>query len=175
MVPNTTLDKWLEEISKGDQSALESLYNETRDALYAYSLSITHNKVLAEDALQDTYIAVFEKADTYQKRNKPLAWLFTIAKNVSLSKLRKNKEHINIDDLSEILGAKEGNIEDRLFLSYLFKHVSQDERDICILHSVAGFKHREIARFMEMPLGTVLAKYRRTMKKLKEIAKEAQI
>jgi RNA polymerase sigma-70 factor (ECF subfamily) len=46
--------------------------------------------------------------------------------------------------------------------------LSDEERQIVILHAVSGVKHREIAKIMEMPLPTVLSKYNRAMKKLKK-------
>ena len=60
-------------------------------------------------------------------------------------KIRKEKNHSDIDDLKEVLKVNKTNIDDRLFLSYLFSNVSDEERDIVILHAVSGFKHNEIA------------------------------
>ena len=172
MVPNKILDKFLKEIANGNKKALESLYNETKTAVYGYILSILKNKSLAEEALQDTYIKIWENSYLYKKQDKPLAWIFTIAKNISLMKIRKEKNHFDIDDLKEVLKVNKTNIDDRLFLSYLFSNVSDEERDIIVLHAVSGFKHKEIAKMMDIPLGTVLSKYKRTICKLKNIAKE---
>ena len=44
-----------------------------------------------------------------------------------------------------------------------------DEREIVMLHAVAGMKHREIASMLELPLSTVLSKYNRALKKLKKL------
>ena len=63
--------------------------------------------------------------------------------------------------------------EDRLILTECMKLLSDEERQIVILHAVAGFKHRETAKLLELPLSTVLSKYNRAMKKLKNhIGKE---
>ena len=172
MVPNKILDNCIKDIANGNKEALSTLYNETKSAVYGYILSILKNRSLAEEAIQDTYIKVYENAYLYKSKDKPLAWIFTIAKNISLMKIRKEKTHADIDDISEILISSKDNVDDNLFLSYLFSHVSDEERTIILLHAVSGFKHHEIARIMEMPLGTVLSKYKRTIKKLKSIAKE---
>lgn len=47
------------------------------------------------------------------------------------------------------------------------KQLTDQERQIVMLHAVAGFKHREIAELLELPLSTVLSKYRRALKKLR--------
>ena len=158
MVPNKILDKLLKEIANGSKDALTSLYNETKTSLYGYILSILKNKTLSEEALQDTYRKIWENSYLYKSNDKPLAWIYTIAKNTSLMKIRKEKNHTDIDD--------------KLFLSYLFSNVSDEERNIVILHIVSGFKHKEIAKMLDIPLGTVLSKYKRTIEKLKNIAKE---
>ena len=172
MVPNIILDNYLKEIENGNKEALSSLYTDTKTAVYGYILSILKNKHLAEEALHDTYVKIWESSYLYKSNNKPLAWIFTIAKNISLMKIRKEKNHSDIDDLNEVLNSKETNIDDRLFLSYLFSKVSDEERTIVILHVVSGFKHHEIAKILDIPLGTVLSKYKRTMEKLRNIDKE---
>ena len=47
------------------------------------------------------------------------------------------------------------------------RNLSEEERQIVMLHAVAGFKHREIAATLDLPLATVLSKYNRALKKLK--------
>ena len=59
--------------------------------------------------------------------------------------------------------------EDRVILSECLRSLSDEERQIVMLHAVSGFKHREIAGLLEMPLSTVLSKYNRAMKKLRKI------
>ena len=49
--------------------------------------------------------------------------------------------------------------------------ISEEERQIVLLHTAAGMKHREVAQTLEMPLATVLSKYNRSMKKLQNILK----
>ncbi len=171
MAPNKVLDNYLKEIANGNKDSLALLYEKTKDAVYGYSLSILKSKSLAEDVLQDTYIKIYENAYLYKPSGKPLAWIFTIAKNNCLMIIRQNKNHTDIDDLKDILCNRD-NIDNKLFLSYLFKHVQDEERTIVILHALSGFKHHEIAKLMSIPLGTVLSKYKRTISKLKKIAKE---
>lgn len=174
LVPNKKLDHDLKDIANGNKEALSHFYSETKTAVYGYILSILKNKSLAEDVLQDTYIKIWENAYLYQSKEKPMAWVFTIAKNASLMKIRKEKKHSDIEDLNSVIDTSQVNIDDRLFLSYLFENVSEEERNIVILHAVSGFRYREIAKMLNIPLGTILSKYNRTIKKIKEIAKKEE-
>ena len=59
-------------------------------------------------------------------------------------------------------------MEDRSVLLACMEALSDEERQIVTLHAVSGFKHREIAELMELPLPTVLSKYSRALKRLKQ-------
>ena len=63
--------------------------------------------------------------------------------------------------------------EDRLVLRSLLEVLGQEERQVITLHALAGLKHREIARILDLPLATVLSKYSRGMKKLQLAWKES--
>ena len=58
--------------------------------------------------------------------------------------------------------------EDRTVLTAALSTLSDEERQIIMLHVTAGLKHREIAQLLELPLSTVLSKYRRALSKLKQ-------
>ncbi len=58
-------------------------------------------------------------------------------------------------------------VEDRQVLDAALTALADDERQIVLLHAVTGWKHREIAGLLELPLSTVLSKYRRALLKLK--------
>ena len=57
-------------------------------------------------------------------------------------------------------------VENRIITNAVLKKLSSEERQIVVLHAVAGMKHREIADCLEKPLSTILNKYRRALKKL---------
>ena len=62
--------------------------------------------------------------------------------------------------------------ENRIVTQAILAQLAQDEREIVVLHVVTGLKHREIAELLEMPLPTVLSKYRRSLKKLERLVRE---
>ncbi|NLJ41650.1 MAG: sigma-70 family RNA polymerase sigma factor [Clostridiales bacterium] len=161
------------EMATGSIQALELLYQETKTAVYGFALSIIKNPQDAEDIAQDTYVRVFQAAKSYNPRGKPMAWILTITRNFSLMKLRRNPEATfedytiehGIQDFSE-------NTIDRIVLKTAFRVLSDEEKQIVMLHSVAGLKHREIAEIMKIPLSTALSKYRRALSKLKKELRE---
>ncbi|MGN1345186.1 MAG: RNA polymerase sigma factor [Eubacteriales bacterium] len=166
------LDVCLRRMADGDVHALDELYRETHAAVYAYVLSVLKNTHDAEDVLHDCYLAVYQAADGYRTYGKPMAWMITIAKNLCLMKLRERKKNAEVGEDSfffEVQGEKnEMSPEDCLILNESMNELSDEERQIVVLHAVSGFRHREIAAFLQMPLPTVLSKYNRALKKLKK-------
>lgn len=164
-------DKLIKKIAKYDSLAFEQLYNETSGAVFGLAMSILANQTDAEDVVQKTYISVYNNAKTYKGKGKAMAWIFTIARNHALMKIRdRNKRsHIDLDDLYDI--GTENNIEEELhkeqLVDVLLNTLSEDERQIVVMHAMSNIKHKEIARIMGMPLSTVLSKYKRSLEKLR--------
>ncbi len=168
---NEDLDSCLRRIAAKEEEALADLYYQTSAAVYSFALSILRHTHDAEDVLQECYIAVYQAAGEYRSAKKPMAWILTIAKNLCLQKIRQQKKIAEVsDDEWEKLLPNNGTIpsEERILLTEALKQLSAQELQIVVLHIVSGFKHREIAQFLEMPLATVLSKYHRAIKKLKK-------
>ncbi len=171
------LDIYIHEMGLGNKHALESLYYETSHAVYGFALSILKNCNDAEDVLQDCYIKVYASARAYRSSGKPLAWILTITKNICFTKIQKENRLVSIDkeDWEINLGRCESMTHiDKLMLSLCLEKLSDEEREIVFLHSVAGFKHREISKLLSIPLSTVLSKYNRSLKKLKIYLSEGE-
>ena len=62
--------------------------------------------------------------------------------------------------------------QDKLILQSVLNHLSDDERQIVVLYAISGLKHREIATLLDIPLPTVLSKYRRALKKMRKMMED---
>ncbi|MCI9174928.1 MAG: RNA polymerase sigma factor [Lachnospiraceae bacterium] len=159
-----------ERIRFGDQDAFRELYELTYTPLYAFLLSYTLNREDAQDLLQDTFIQILRKSHLYQDKGNPMAWMMKIAKNLFLSKCRKeHSENLNYEDVENDLGFDDmTNVDNRMVLEKMFEILSIDDRNLIIMHDVSGLKHKEIAEILDIPLGTVLARYHRGIRKLQK-------
>lgn len=165
------LDRCLYGIARRDGQALEDLYHLTSAAVYSFALSILKNTHDAEDVLQDCYLKIHAGAAEYRSHGKPMAWILTITKNLCYQKLREAQRMADLpqEDWEPWLQANEGlSHEDKVIIGQCMDILSDQERQIVTLHAVTGFRHREIADLLELPLSTVLSKYHRAIKKLRE-------
>ncbi|MBD5550993.1 MAG: RNA polymerase sigma factor [Lachnospiraceae bacterium] len=170
------VEQCLSGMKKQDVKALEELYYRTSAPVFGFALSILKNIQDAEDVMHDLYVAVWSAAGKYDADGKPMAWIMTITRNLCLQKLREYRKRSDIpqeDWETYINGNLNMSSEDKLILSECLKTLSDEERQIVTLHAVAGFKHREIGKLLEMPLSTILSKYNRALKKLQKYMEES--
>ena len=168
--PAHELDALIDRTANGEQDAFALLYQRTNPAVYGLALSYLKNSAEAEDIAQDTFVQIWRNAHRYQHHGKPMAWILTIARNLSLMRIRKQNHLQDLpQDVWESLAIESPHLttEDRAVLTAAFGVLSDQERRIILLHAVSGLKHREIADLLELPLATVLSKYHRALKKLK--------
>jgi RNA polymerase sigma-70 factor (ECF subfamily) len=157
-------------VAQKNVKALDVLYQKTSYAVFGFALSILKDKAKAEDVMQEVYLKVFEKAHTYSNQQKPMAWILTITKNLCYMEFRKKENQtVSIDSFYTLEqgGNEFKQIEDNIILSKVMKILNEEERQIVVMHAVAGLKHKEIGGLLNLPLSTTLSKYHRAMKKLK--------
>lgn len=162
-------EELIEKVGKDDSQAFEELYHATDRAVYGFALSILKNRQDAEDIMQDTYLKIRASAHLYQKRGRPMAWILTITKNLALMQLRVQSRLSETPPEEARMGEEDKTDQslDRLILKTALENLKQEERQIVTLHA-AGIKNREIAQVLGIPLGTVLSKRARALKKLKQ-------
>ena len=156
-------------MAANDGAAFRELYQQTSGVVYGFAMSILRNKHDAEDVMHDAFIKIYQSAVTYRPAGKPMAWILTIVRNLCLNKIRAGKvceELSEYDDLAGSLSDSEAVI-DRMVLEAAMSILDAEERQIVVLHAMAGFKHREIAEILDLPTGTILSKYNRAMKKMR--------
>ncbi|NLZ75715.1 MAG: RNA polymerase sigma factor [Erysipelotrichia bacterium] len=176
-IDDVLLDECLEEIASDNMDGFRKLYELTSHILYGFSLSIVKDEYSAQDCLHDSYIKIIEAAKTYVSKSKPLAWMLTITRNTCLQRLRENKKQINLTEEQWILQAKEEddvNVVDKEFLNQCLNQLDDKERQVIILHSLTGYKFKEIAQILKLPLSTVLSRHNRAIKKLQQIVKQEE-
>lgn len=165
------LEQCLLGIAKGNREDFETLYRLTDTGVYAFALSVVKNPQDAQDVMHDAYLKIYSAATFYRPNGTPMAWILTVVKNLCLSKLRERSKTADLppEEWDLHLPAEEdGDRETKLALTEELKALTEEERQIVVLHAVSDVKHRDIAKLLNLPLPTVLSKYRRALKKLEK-------
>ena len=175
-MPQIVLDeKLIAQIAAGNAESFRQVYKETGSAVYGLALSILKNRHDAEDVMHDTFLKIREGAKDYQPMGKPLAWIFTIVRNLCFNRMRGNMIREDLDSIRELADENvqtQNHAENRLMIDTALAVLSEEDREIVMLHAMAGWKHRETAQFLDLPLSTVLSKYNRALKKMRMALEE---
>lgn len=161
---NTQLSALIRRTADGDLGALEAIFVEMRDGIFSFTLMRTGNRSLAEDILQETILQVHDSAKNYRRFSNPRAWILTIARNLSVSALRKTSRETELsDEIEQNDGfSTESHMDGQIDAAAMISGLPPQEREIVVLHAISGLKHREIAKLLGLPLGTVCWKYNET-------------
>ncbi|WP_343214422.1 RNA polymerase sigma factor, partial [Flavonifractor sp. An92] len=164
-------------IAQGDPEVFAQFYQATDRAIYAYALSLTRSHHDAQDVMMDTYLKIRSAAHLYRPGGKPMAWVFTIVKNLVRDRWRQGEREELMGDVPEgELAIPDTDRSDAaMVLRQAMRVLSREEREIVLLHAVSGLKHREIAAMLERPLSTVLSRYHRALGKLRNALAEEEV
>ena len=154
-------------LSHGDTAALERLYEELSKPVYFYALDLSGNNEIAEDVMQETFLTVWNKAGEFVPTGSARAWVFTIAKNKTLDKLRAAGRHEPLSSAHAASGdPMETALADMAFMQRLAP-LSERERSVVVLRLLSGFTLTEVAEELHIPKGTVFWTYNTAIKKLR--------
>ena len=169
-------------IARRERAALEELYGRYSNILYATALKYLKDDADAQDVVQDVFIQIWDKARLYDPtKGKPLTWALTLTRNRSIDRIRAIQRRTRLrndfekesavdesvgirEALSEVDASEKGQV-----LRDAVGRLSPQQRKVIELSYFRGFTQSEIAEQLGEPLGTVKARARRGLLKLKEM------
>ncbi|MFM7404935.1 MAG: sigma-70 family RNA polymerase sigma factor [Erythrobacter sp.] len=164
-------------LGAGDQAALEEIYRATRVKLFGICLRILGDRKEAEDALQDVYFNLWQRADRYDPaRASPIAWLATFARNRAIDRLRSGKVRGNAVAVEEAAPiADESPLADALLVdaeqaAQIYKCLGTlDNRTQSQIRAAffEGYTYAQLAEAADVPLGTMKSWIRRGLQRLR--------
>lgn len=170
-------DKQKQEVFDGEfMPHINSMYN------FAYRLTFDEDD--AKDLVQDTYLKAYRFIDSFQQGTNAKAWLFRILKNSFINDYRKKKKEPAKVDYQEVETFYNSEDVDRQItpdlrvealqdmmgdeISNALNSLDVDFRTVIILCDLEGFKYDEMAKILDIPIGTVRSRLHRARNLLKE-------
>ena len=185
-------------VAEGSQDALASLYDRHADAVFAVATRLTPDRQVAEEVVQETFLALWNRAELFDPSAGSLAaWLHAIARNRTVDRLRAAGRRPNLVGIGAVAGADEADASalDRLValdragqgtggsdpsheldraelraaLREALGTMSDNERTVILLAYQEDLSQAQIARRLAMPIGTVKTRTRRALHRLREV------
>ncbi len=145
-----------------DQESFNKIVLKYKDRLFNFILRYLSNTQDAEDVLQDIFIKVYFKINLYDERKSSfVTWVFTVTRNTVFNKL-KQKKMVRLDYDNMSLESNQGNnFEDDEIVQKAINVLDNKYKDIVLLYYMEGFKYKEIADILKMPINTVKTRLNR--------------
>lgn len=168
-------EELVSEYLKGTETALNILIKRHLDAVFAFLMGYTHDKISAEDLAQESFIKAWKNLKKFDSSYKFKTWLYTIAKRTALDYLKK-KRTVPFSDLwSEELGEFDAPGKDNvqaqssLTLEWALKILPEKYSRILKLYYVEGFNFRQISERLEQSINTTKTQHRRAILELRKV------
>lgn len=159
------------------------------DALYNFAYHLTYRDADADDLVQETFMKAYRSIDSYHQGTNAKAWLFKILKNAFINEYRRKSklpETVNYEDYLAVEDNDDDgpsgvpiDIREDVFAGMMGDEVSgalnalPDEfRTVILLCDMEGFSYEEIAKIVDIPIGTVRSRLHRARNMLKEKLKD---
>lgn len=172
-----TLRTALKAIAAGDQGALQIVYEQTSAKLFGICLRILGDPMEAEDALQEVYVSLWRRADSYDPaRSSPITWLAIFARNRAIDRLRSSSRLRSAGDIVEAAGVPDGSPgafelvageQERQRLAGCIDLLEERQRSAIRSAFFDGYTYAELAARGGTPLGTMKSWVRRALAQLK--------
>jgi RNA polymerase sigma-70 factor, ECF subfamily len=170
--PEIELAQLLQRCAAHDPVAFRTLYEKTSPIVFARLLRMLRRRSVAEEALQDVYVRIWERAAQYQAhRGRALAWMVTIARYCAIDLMRRERLTLVGDDALEAVADESGSEpapDKPNNFDHCIERLPENTRNCLTLAFVEGRSHDEIARLTSSPLGSVKSWIRRGLLSLKE-------
>ena len=155
----------------GGEGSFRALVSRWQEPLWRHAYRLTGREDVAWDVVQETWIAVARGITRLEEASGFRSWLFTIATRRAVDRARSDPMTSSIDSSGDL---QEPEPDERAsdaveLLRRALRRVSGDRRALLSMRYVDGFELEEIARVLEVPVGTVKSRLHNTRNELREI------
>lgn len=166
-----SINKAVERFIEGDAKAFDYIYDKTYKIVYFVIYGIVKNRTHAQDLVQETYLKAFKNLSGFVADNF-VAWITTMAKNIAINEYNKLKREKLTDFVAEnnyIESDFRMPEEDSFGLLKLAQEkLNEDDYKIVVMCVIAGYRRREVAQILNMPISTVTYRLQSALETLKK-------
>ncbi|MDX2303150.1 MAG: sigma-70 family RNA polymerase sigma factor [Microscillaceae bacterium] len=160
-----------------DRKGFALLYDRYSAALYGVILKIVKFEELAEDVMQDSFVKIWKKIDTYDPQKGTLfTWVLNISRNTAIDKIRTPEYRRRITDtpLEDGLQHTGSNVQiaiDHIGINQVLESLAPEYQEVIDIIYFKGYTHQEASEHLGIPLGTIKTRVRIALRELRKLTK----
>lgn len=150
----------VERAREGDRAAMERLYHEHSGRVYSVVRRLAGDDALADDLAQEAWIRAFEKLELFRGDASFGTWMYRLATNTALNRLRSDSRHRELESEAPVDGihGSTPDVDDAVInqkvLQEALDRLPDGYRRVLVLHDVEGLTHQEISDALDVAVGT---------------------
>jgi RNA polymerase sigma-70 factor, ECF subfamily len=160
----------IERFRRGDDDAVRAIYREYAGAVMTVAMSIVHDRELAADVVQQTFVKAWRSAASFEGGREFAPWLYAIARNAAIDVVRAESKPTRRTAPLDVDVAVEGESMERLWERHEVRRaldgLPPDEREVVRRSHLLGHTHEQIAADLGVPVGTVKSRSSRAHRRL---------
>ncbi len=170
-------EELIEQLKAKNKDALSYLYDHYSAALYGVVLRILKNEDLAEEVLQDVFLKIWNRIDSYNpEKGRLFTWMLNLTRNQAIDKTRSKEisQGKKTDDIDNLVGSVDRENSSELFvdsigLKDVLNKLPEEQKFVVEFLYLKGYTQSELAEEYNIPLGTVKTRLRMAMIALRSI------
>ena len=155
--------------NRGDREAFETLYYRYREWVYGLACRFCGNTHDAHDVIQETFGYFFGKFPGFELRAQIKTFLYPVVKHLALNRAKQSSRHVPLPEEHDEIPVADVRDEDRerRELLAIVQALPEAQREVVMLRFADGLDLREIAKALDIPLGTVKSRLHHALATLK--------
>jgi RNA polymerase sigma-70 factor (ECF subfamily) len=158
--------KWLESLAKGDPTALGAIYEVYGERIFRYTYRMLGNRTDAEDATAETFLRVLRRSNELRADGAFRTWLFRIARNLCIDKLRQHKL-VDLPPDAQYSGAEEKSAL-RVTVERALSELPMEYRDVIVLCDLEELAAKEAAEILKVSVPALKSRLYRGRRALRD-------
>lgn len=166
----------LARVATGDRRGLKDLYDRFGQEIYRYLLALASDSQTAEEILQDTLVAVWRSAGTYEGRSSVRTWLFGVARRQAHNRLRRKEPSFAVEEELDALPSDDSGPEEILLttarkheIAECVRRLNPMHREVLVLVFYHDLSYAETARVLDAPVGTIKSRLNSAKRALRSL------
>lgn len=178
MDPDSAEDvaRTLAQAADGDQTSWRVIIEAFAPRVFGLVRAQCGDPELAEEIVQSAFCTVAQKIDGYEEHGRFDSWVFRIAMNRLRDEMRRRKRQARPMEEETMIGLSGGESApevayepaERVALAEALEQLSPADREVVDLRHVGGMSFRQMSEYLDQPVGTLLARHHRALKKIRE-------
>ena len=164
--------KVIKKIKRGDKQAFRAIYDEYYERAMRTAYSMTRDEADASDAVQETFIRIYQNINTFDINRPFKPWFYRILTNEVRRILSKRKNNQNIEETVHEnlrIDSKEAEYVEQQFIHQALSKVKDEHREVIVLKYLDGFSEKEVSELLSITVSAVKSRLYQARKKLQVI------